>query len=179
MVQKRFDMRYITVACCLIVIAVVATVVWRWFYAPATTVLLVRHAEPAAQATDPPLSDVGQARAQTLVHVAGDAGVAAIYATQYVRTQQTVQPLAQHLGLPIHVVAANDVQGLANEVRSDHAGEVVVIAGHSNTVPEIIVELGGDPVFAIAGDEYDNLFVVTICRLGSTRVIHLRYGEPS
>ena len=64
------------------------------------TVLLVRHAEKAAGGSDdPPLSPAGEARARVLAHVAGSAGVSAIYHTQYKRTQQTVAPLAAKLGL--------------------------------------------------------------------------------
>ena len=64
-----------------------------------TTVLLVRHAEKTSAATDPPLSVAGKARARVLAHVAGSAGVNAIYHTQFQRTQQTVKPLAVAQGL--------------------------------------------------------------------------------
>jgi broad specificity phosphatase PhoE len=143
-----------------------------------TTVLLVRHAEAAAQTQDPSLSADGQARAQALVHVAGDAGVTAIYATQFLRTQQTVQPLATYLGLPVNEVNADDVEGLVDQVLSDHAGKVVLIAGHGPTVPAIIREFGGDPMSPIAGNEFDNLFIVTVHGLRGAKVVHLNYGDP-
>ena len=68
-----------------------------------TTVLVLRHAEKASGGVDPPLSSQGQMRAQELVQVAGEAGVTAIYATQFIRTQQTAQPLADHLNLNVNV----------------------------------------------------------------------------
>jgi broad specificity phosphatase PhoE len=145
---------------------------------PPTTVLLVPHAEKAAQTGDPPLSADGQARAQALVHIVGDAGVTAIYATQFLRTQQTVQPLATYLGLPVNEVNADDMEGLVAQVLSDHAGKVVLIAGHSDTVPAIIQEFGGDPIPPIAGNEFDNLFIVTGHRFGKAKVLHLNYGDP-
>src|SRR5437763_4178916 len=42
-----------------------------------TTVILIRHADRTSSETDqdPPLNDKGKARAQTLVHVLGTAGV--------------------------------------------------------------------------------------------------------
>jgi 2,3-bisphosphoglycerate-dependent phosphoglycerate mutase len=143
-----------------------------------TTVLLVRHAEAAAQTQDPSLSADGLARAQALVHVASDASVTAIYATQFLRTQQTVQPLATYLGLPVNEVNADDVEGLVDQVLSDHAGKVVLIAGHSPTVPAIIREFGGDPMPPIAGNEFDNLFIVTVHGVGEAKVVHLNYGDP-
>lgn len=175
MTEKRIRLWYPFVLVCMVIIVVIG---WWWCFRPVTTVLLVRHAEKAAQTTDPPLSADGHARAQTLVHVAGDADVTAIYATQYLRTQQTVQPLATHLGLPVNQVNANAVEGLVGQVLSDHAGEVVLIAGHSNTVPAIIEEFGGDPIPPIAENEFDNLFIVTVYRFGKARVVHLNYGNP-
>src|SRR5688572_14937113 len=72
--------------------------------AAATTVLLVRHAEKAAQpADDPPLTAEGEARAQALVQVARDAGVTAIVTTQFQRTRLTGAPLAQALGITAEV----------------------------------------------------------------------------
>lgn len=162
--------------CVLIIVIVVG---WLFCFQTATTVLVVRHAEKADPIGDPPLSPEGQIRAETLVHVAGDADVAAVYATEYLRTQQTVQPLATHLGLPVSEVNADDVEGLVDQILADHAGEVVLVAGHSDTVPAIIEELGGDPIPPIAENEYDNLFVVTVCRCGAPNVVHLRYGEPN
>jgi broad specificity phosphatase PhoE len=145
---------------------------------PPTTVLLVRHAEQAAQTGDPPLSADGQARAQALVHVVGDAGVTAVYATEFLRTQQTVQPLATYLGLPVNEVNADDVEGLVAQVLSEHAGKVVLIAGHGPTVPAIIREFGGDPMPPIPGNEFDNLFIVTVHGFGEAKVLNLNYGDP-
>ena len=45
--------------------------------APATVVLLVRHAERAPGSGDVPISDAGQARAQALAEVGKGAGVSA------------------------------------------------------------------------------------------------------
>src|SRR4051812_18913247 len=66
-------------------------------------VLLVRHAEKAAEGEDPPLTPAGQQRAVALAGVAADAGVDVIYTTQLRRTRETAQPLADRLGVPITV----------------------------------------------------------------------------
>ena len=65
------------------------------FSRPVTTVIVVRHAEKNIEPSnpDPDLSPAGQARAQESARMFGDAGINAIYATQYKRTQQTVKPL--------------------------------------------------------------------------------------
>lgn len=103
-----------------------------------TTVLVVRHAERANSSSTSPISDPeGKNRARALAHVASEAGVSAIYATEYLRTQQTAQPLADRLGLPIDTSFA-DPSALAEKILSDHVGDTVLVVGHSNTVGPII-----------------------------------------
>ena len=170
--------KWIWIPVVFVCVVIVAIICWWWCFRPLTTALIVRHAEKAAAGGDPPLSAEGQARAETLVHVAGDAGVVAVYATEWLRTQQTVQPLADHLGLAVTEVGAANVEDLVDQVLADHAGEVVVIAGHSNTVPAIVEEFGADPIPAIAESEYDNLYVVTVYRFNRAKVLHLNYGDP-
>ncbi|MCP4203764.1 MAG: histidine phosphatase family protein [bacterium] len=150
-----------------------------WWWSPVGTVLVVRHAEKSSAGSDPPLSPAGTARAQTLAHVLGDAGVNAVYATQFLRTHQTVEPTATAHGLAIIEYSATDAAALADTLRSEHAGGVVLVAGHSNTVTEIIEELGGDPVGVLAETDYDNLFVVAVRRCWGARVLHLKYGDPT
>jgi len=144
------------------------------------TVLLVRHADidlPPGS-TDPSLNAAGRARAKTLAQVAGAAGVATIFTSSFKRTKQTVQPLATLLGLQPRV--APEPEDLAHEVSSGAAGTVVLIAGHSNTVPEMIAAFGVSAAVAPIGDrEFDNLFVVSVAGPGQASVVHLKYGKPS
>jgi broad specificity phosphatase PhoE len=143
-----------------------------------TTVLLVRHAEKAKSPSDnPPLTESGQARAEELARVAGAAEVKSIYATQYIRTQQTVEPLAKQLGITIKKVDAGDIKGLVNRILSENAGETVLFAGHSNTLPAIVEAFGASPIPPIADDEHDNLYVVTVYEPGKAKVVRLKYGK--
>ena len=154
-----------------------------------TTVILVRHAEKAAtgdpefegaSSNDPPLTAAGNRRAAVLAQTLAEAGVTAVYASEYQRTQLTVQPLAVALGLEVVELPAADTAGLAARVVAEHAGGVVVIAGHSNTVPRIIEALGAGPIAAIEDAwEYDNLYFVTIGSDGSARVATLKFGARS
>jgi hypothetical protein len=75
---------------------------------PSMTIILVRHAEKKIEPEnkDPDLSPAGLARAQELVRIFSNTGITAIYATQFKRTQQTVKPLADKLGLPVTQVEA-------------------------------------------------------------------------
>ena len=158
--------------------AVVVFAYFTTFRRPLTTVILIRHAEKVIDPNnaDPDLSPAGQARAQELVRTFGDAGINAIYATQYKRTQQTVKPLADKLGLPVNQVNSKNTADLVAQIRSQNSGQVVFVAGHNNSVPEIITALGG-PTFPIIPDtEYDNLYIVTVYRTGKAKVLKMKYG---
>jgi len=149
------------------------------FQRPVTTVILIRHAEKVIDPNNPDvdLSPAGQARAQELARIFGDAGINAIYATQFKRTQQTVKPLADRLGLPANQVNSKNTADLVGQIQSQHAGQVVFVAGHNNTVPEIIAALGGPTFPIIPETEFDNLYIVTIYRTGKAKVVKLKYGE--
>jgi len=108
----------------------------------------------------------------------GDSGIRAIYATQYKRTQQTVKPLADKLGLTPTSVDAKNTAELVKQIRAQHNGEVVFVAGHNNSVPEIIAALGGPKLPIIPETEFDNLYIVTIYRVGSAKLLKLKYGSP-
>ena len=161
--------------------AVVVFAYFATFSRPLTTVILVRHAEKNIEPNnpDPDLSPAGQLRAQELVRVLGAAGVNAIYGTQYKRTQQTARPLADRLGLPVNIIDAKKTQDLVNSIRTTNRGQTVFVAGHSNSVPEIITALGGGSFPEIPDSEYDNMFIVTIYKSGSAKVTKIKYGSAS
>lgn len=150
-----------------------------------TVVLLVRHAEKASDGgDDPALTPAGQQRAQALVDVAGNAGVSAIYTTQYRRTHDTAQPLADRLGVPVTVRAISagaqaHAAELAREILTQHRGETVLVVEHSNTLPFILAELAKVQVPQLGDNEYDRLFVVVVPPSGPARLIQSRYGAPS
>lgn len=144
------------------------------------TVVLVRHADIdlPPTSTDPPLNSAGHTRAEALAHVAGAASVTAVLHSPFLRTKQTVAPLAAQLGLQPQEAPAPAV--LAQQVLSGELGEVILIAGHSNTVPQMIGALGAPaPLPSIGEHEFDNLFVVAIAKPEQPGLLHLRYGPPS
>ena len=147
--------------------------------ARATTVILVRHAEKAAEpANDPPLTTAGEARARELWSAIKDAGVSAVITTQFVRTKATAQPTATALHLTPEVVNASGTthpQAVATAVRK-HAGQTVLVVGHSNTIPAIVEALGAPRPAAICDPEYDNLFVVTIAADGKVGLVRAKFG---
>jgi broad specificity phosphatase PhoE len=133
-------------------------------------IVFVRHAERAdggagagamtsPAPADPLLSAAGQARAARLAGMLTDAGIKGIYATEFHRTQDTGKPLAAKLGIPVQSIPANDTAALVAAIRKDHAKDVVLVIGHSNTVPVLIKAFGG-PAITMRDDEYDAMYVL-------------------
>ncbi|MER3523561.1 MAG: hypothetical protein C4326_05680 [Ignavibacteria bacterium] len=148
-----------------------------WWFSPATTVILVRHAERLNASDTTSLSAAGLRRADTLAHVVGSAGITRIFVTDRVRTQQTAAPTAAALGLTPVVLAVHDTNGVVDSIHA-HRGELMLLVGHSDTLPIIMRKLGITPPPTIAMSAFDNLFVVTFWRWRTT-LTHLKYGPKS
>ena len=166
---------------CLALICVCITVIvvgWWFLCGPHTTVLLVRHADRDNNVDL--LNAVGLARAQELAHVVDKAGLAAIIRSDAVRAQQTAEPAATAEGLVPIVLPQADVTAFIDEIRNNHRGQTVLVVGHSDTVPQIIAGLGG-PAVTIGGTEFDNFYVLTLCRcrFGGARLTNLQYGASN
>ncbi len=137
-------------------------------FANAQMVIVVRHAERAddgespgtsmTASPDPELSAAGKARAQKVAAMLGDAGITAIYTTEYKRTKDTAAPLAAKTGVTAEVVLARDAVALIAKIKSHKTGAVLVV-GHSNTVPAVVKALGGSAA-TMADDEYDSMYFV-------------------
>ena len=154
--------------------------------AGSTTVVVVRHAEKAADdPRDPTLSPAGQTRAQALAAALEDAGVTALYSTQFRRTRATAEPLAQRVGVPVTERAVESAsmtsyaRELAQEVLGKHRGETVLIVGHSNTVPAVVSALTGRSVVPLREEDYDRMFVVVIPPTGPARLLKATYGATA
>lgn len=143
-------------------------------------VILVRHAERAAEpASDPGLTPAGEQRALALAEALAGTRVDAILTTQFRRTRDTAAPLARAQGLQPQVIearrggAAEHVQAVADAVRA-RTGTVLVV-GHSNTVPAILAALGGPQLTEICETSFHHILLL---RPGAGWM-QLGYGAPS
>jgi broad specificity phosphatase PhoE len=144
---------------------------------PAKTVILVRHAERAGgMSADVGISEAGRCRAEALARMLADANIKRIYVSEVARTGQTAEPLASKLHIRPEVVPAKDIEGLVAKLRAGAPDDVVLVVGHSDTVPEIIKLLGGGSVPPIGDSEYDRLFVLTLTPPNRATVVTLRYA---
>lgn len=147
-----------------------------------TTVFIVRHAEKGGiPANNPRLTEAGRERAKELARVLRSVRLTAVLTSEFERTVATVRPTAEAKNLEIKRHRARDVAGLAQRILKELAGKTLLVAGHSDTIPVLLTQLGVDRADApeIADDEYDNLFVLFIGKGGAVTLQRLRYGAPS
>lgn len=117
------------------------------------TVYLVRHAEKAGWPSDrdldafQPLSPAGAARAEALAVRLKPAGIVHVYTSRTTRTLQTGVPLALATNVPITADDAStrpdEMAAFLTRLREKHAADkTILIVGHSNTIPELLIRLG-------------------------------------
>ena len=145
-------------------------------------VVVVRHAEKAtAGGADPSLSEVGQARAKALATALADAGVTSVITTTYKRTFETGDVLATARNITTEKVAIAGgtpahIASIVSAVKK-HPGEVVLVVGHSNTVPAIVTALGGPKLPDLCDSNYATMFIVHMATDGKpAQVIRSRFG---
>lgn len=168
----------------LVGFVVLAVVGSAWRGATTTTFIVLRHAEKQlGTIDDPPLTTEGEARALRLAALLGSRSplgqVTAVYASDARRAEQTAAPLASQLGLALQRYPARDVQGLVKRVLEAHSGGVVVIVGHSNTVPQIVAEASRGQFQpqpqGMADDDFGTIYVVTVPRWAKAALLRLHY----
>ena len=133
-------------------------------------VILTRHAERDPGGTDPSLSAAGRRRAKLLADMLADAGIGAIFTSEFKRTKETAAPVAQRLSVAV-VQIDDDITKAAQQVRS--AADRVLVVGHSDTVPALIAELGG-PQVTIPDTAFDRFFVLHV-RAASAELLSMKY----
>lgn len=145
------------------------------------TVLVTRHAEKASLSADPDLSPEGQRRAEALARLDDAQRVTTIITTQYKRTIQTAQPLAEQRAIQPRIVNATanpaDLNTLAADILASAEQGTVLVVGHSNTVPLIIRALGGPDGLFLSEESFGDLFILSIDEAGGVFVHRTRYGD--
>ena len=147
-----------------------------------TLVVVVRHAEKAtAPANDPPLSAEGSARAQALAAALADVRVSAIIVTATRRTSETAAAVARAHNLTPEVIGfgtgvPEHAKAVASAVRR-HAGGIVLVVGHSNTVPAIVDALGGPKGPDLCESQYSQMYLLVMpAGAGVSMRVHETYG---
>jgi 2,3-bisphosphoglycerate-dependent phosphoglycerate mutase len=139
-----------------------------------TTFILVRHAEKSSDGTDDPdLTPEGKERAQRLTSLLQNTPADAVYSTRFKRTKNTIMPLAQKKNLEVRIYETVRPE-VIDEWISKHAGGTVVVAGHSNTLPQILNLLIGKQEYqTLPETAYNNIFIVSVAERGKLAKVTL------
>lgn len=154
-------------------------------HAEPTQVILVRHAERAAEPMqDPALSIEGVRRTEALAEALAKANVTSIITTQFRRTRETAAPLAKAQKIEPVVLATKkgDSDAHIRDVTKtiQQQSGVVLVVGHSNTVTPILAALGGPALPLLCETNFDVVFVWTPATVKTpSTMMRWRYGAPN
>ena len=99
----------------------------------------------------------------------------AVYSTPYARTRATVAPTAKANELAVTEYKPME-KGFLKETLDKHLGETILIAGHSNTIPDLVNELIGDKKYSqLDENDYNYLFIVTVSEIGQGKEVVISY----
>lgn len=137
--------------------------------AQTNTYILLRHAEKDTSAAgstmmkaDPPLTQQGLARAEKLLTVLATYSPDAIYSTNYTRTKSTVIPLSKKFNKDIKIYEPKELAIFAEKLLQEK-GKTIIVAGHSNTTPQLVNLLIKEKKYANLDESvYNQLWIVTV-----------------
>ncbi len=131
------------------------------------TVVLLRHAEKdltEPDAPNPELSAAGKLRAEKLVGVINKYQPDAIFSSDYIRTRDTVRPLARKNRAMTLIYDTRDLNRMRDVILSGKYKRIVVV-GHNNTTPALVNALIGQEKYErLPETEYTKIWVVKIKR---------------
>lgn len=140
-----------------------------------TTYYLIRHAEKDLSnptEKNPHLSDTGIKRSEDWKNLFNDVSFDAVYSTNYHRTIETAQPTAtkNNLDITIYDPRAFNIEDFKKQTE----GKIVLIVGHSNTIPKVVNALiGKDEYKDIDESVYGHLYIVKIAKNGIDHSLEL------
>ncbi|MGE3396124.1 MAG: histidine phosphatase family protein [Sphingomonas sp.] len=125
---------------------------------PTPAFYVVRHLHTPAGERDPDLLPEGQRVAALLPARLAAHPPRTIFVSDYRRTRQTAAPTAARYGLTVTVYDPADTPGLVARARA--APGPVLIVGHSNTVPDIVEQLGGTRPAPLSHPDFGDLWTI-------------------
>jgi hypothetical protein len=141
------------------------------------TILIIRHAEKPEQG--PHLSDIGTRRADALIALfrtcfrKPDKLIAAADSAKSSRPRETLEPMSRAFNLPIDA-STLDVNVVAERLRDDPAGSLILISWRHQSLPALARALGASDVPAAwPTDIYDRIWRLMPVADGALRLADL------
>ena len=135
---------------------------------------LVRHAEKELSADnpkDPPLTECGEQRAESLAAFLSSVDLEAIYSSDYLRTRNTAEPAARQKELELQIYdpkKLDDFSELLLKRKQD-----ALIVGHSNSTPALAGLLLGQKLESMDESIHDRIYQIIIYKdKGRLQLLH-------
>lgn len=146
------------------------------FAADGATIYLVRHAEKVIEdSNDPALTEIGQTRAETFAAMLHGKNISHIFSTPYKRTRDTAAPTAHEHGISVEEYDPGEGQQLVDKLKK--LAGVILVTGHSNTIPGLVNLLTGEKFEDLDERVYDRVYIVTLDGHGNAE-LEIQYSEP-
>lgn len=144
----------------------------------ADNIYIVRHAEKQKnQGKNPSLTEQGKERAQWLAQFFKHKSLTAIYSSEYKRTIETATPSAKVSQLNVQFYNPSLLDEFASQIKALEGN--VLIVGHSNTINQTVVALGGETFNEVQYDEFSRLYHISyIDDKPSVKLLRSQPTEP-
>jgi broad specificity phosphatase PhoE len=139
------------------------------------TLYLIRHAEKELSADnpkDPPLTECGEQRAESLAAFLASVDLDAVYSSDYLRTKNTAGPVTKSKGIELQIYDPGKLDDLV-QVLMEQKQDALVI-GHSNSTPALAGLILGQEFESIDESLHDRIYQIVIC--GEQARLHLLHS---
>ncbi len=140
-------------------------------------VYVIRHAEKEPSGADPSLTPAGERRASTWARFLELAGLDAVLTSEAKRSRQTGAIIAGLLQLETRAAPGMDGIALADMVQFDYEDSLLLIVGHTETIPGILKGLGVQEPVEVTDEEFDRLFILFNAGSDDAQLVSLRMTE--
>jgi len=142
------------------------------------TIYLVRHAEKdlsANNSSDPPLTECGEQRAESLKRLLSDVHLDRVYSTNYNRTKNTALPTAISKGLKVVEYNPQNLKYFS-KLLIDSSQDALVV-GHSNTTGVLAGLLVGEDIGDFDLAIYNRVYQVVLYKNnGRLHLLHTSFS---
>ena len=137
-------------------------------------VFVIRHAEQELTGlVDAGLSQEGLERATDWATILRPSGLDLVVTTEIQRSRATGAIIAEALGVPRVEFSKGGSSSIAAFLQENYPEDVVLVVGHSGTIPKLLRSLGYSDTFPISKSAYGWLFIVTPLENGPPAVARL------
>jgi len=138
------------------------------------TVFVIRHAEQELTGLiDAELRSEGRERATYWATILRPSGLDLVVTTEIERSRATGAIIAEALGVPRVEFNRGGSLAIAKFLRENYPDDVILVVGHSDSIPKLLRSFGYQDTFPISTAAYGWLFIVTPLENGPPAVARL------